>query len=160
MDYIYICLRGIRRTTHLFSSHMSENNHLAKAVFQKMMATDYCSQWMGIEPVILEEGHCKIKMKVQKEMLNGYGILHGGIAYTFADSAFAFASNSYGRVAVSINGSMIYSKSAVEDEVLYAEAKALNLTHKTADFDVNVMNESGEVYYHFRGTVYLSLIHI
>ena len=133
---------------------MSENNHLAKAVFQKMMATDFCSQWMGIEPVILEEGHCKIKMKVQKEMLNGYGILHGGIAYTFADSAFAFASNSYGRVAVSINGSMIYSKSAVEDEVLYAEAKALNLTHKTADFDVNVMNESGEVYYHFRGTVY------
>ena len=93
-------------------------------------------------------------MTVKKEMLNGYGILHGGIAFTFADSAFAFASNSYGRVAVSINGSMIYSKSAVEGELLYAEAKALNLTHKTADFDVNVMNESGEIYYYFRGTVY------
>ena len=87
-------------------------------------------------------------------MLNGYGILHGGIAYTFADSAFAFASNSYGRIAVSINGSMIYSKSAVVDEVLFAEAKALNITYKTADFDVNVMNAEGEIYYYFRGTVY------
>ncbi len=133
---------------------MIEQDTLAKAVFDKMMEKDYCSQWMGIEPIILKEGHCKLKMKVKKDMLNGYGILHGGIAYTLADSAFAFASNSYGRIAVSINGSMIYSKSAVEDEILYAEAKALNLTHKTADFDVNVMNEAGEVYYHFRGTVY------
>ena len=133
---------------------MSEKSDRAKAVYDKMMEKDYCSQWLGLEPIILEEGHCKISMTVKKDMLNGYGILHGGIAFTFADSAFAFASNSYGRVAVSINGSMIYSKSAVEGEVLYAEAKALNLTHKTADFDVNVMNESGEIYYYFRGTVY------
>ena len=133
---------------------MSEKSDRAKAVYDKMMEKDYCSQWLGVEPMILEEGHCKISMTVKKDMLNGYGILHGGIAFTFADSAFAFASNSYGRVAVSINGSMIYSKSAVEGEVLYAEAKALNLTHKTADFDVNVMNESGEIYYYFRGTVY------
>ena len=133
---------------------MSEKSDRAKAVYDKMMEKDYCSQWLGVEPIILEEGHCKISMTVKKDMLNGYGILHGGIAFTFADSAFAFASNSYGRVAVSINGSMIYSKSAVEGEVLYAEAKALNLTHKTADFDVNVMNESGEIYYYFRGTVY------
>jgi len=133
---------------------MSDKNDIAKAVFEKMMEKDYCSQWLGVEPIILEEGHCRISMTVKKNMLNGYGILHGGIAFTFADSAFAFASNSYGRVAVSINGSMIYSKSAVEGEVLYAEAKALNLTHKTADFDVNVMNESGEIYYYFRGTVY------
>ena len=133
---------------------MSEKSDRAKAVYDKMMEKDYCSQWLGVEPIILEEGHCKISMTVKKDMLNGYGILHGGIAFTFADSAFAFASNSYGRVAVSINGSMIYSKSAVEGEVLYAEAKALNLTHKTADFDVSVMNGSGEIYYYFRGTVY------
>ena len=133
---------------------MPDKDQLAKAVYDKMMQKDYCSQWMGIVPISLKEGYCKIKMTVKQDMLNGYGILHGGIAFTFADSAFAFASNSYGRVAVSINGSMIYSKSSVEDEVLYAEAKALNLTHKTADFDVNVMNESGEIYYYFRGTVY------
>ena len=129
---------------------------LAKAVFDKMMEKDYCSQWLGIEPLILEEGYCKIKMQVRKEMLNGHQILHGGIAFTFADSAFAFASNSYGRIAVSINGTMHYSKSAKEGEILLAEAKALNVTYKTADFDVNVMNEAGEIYYYFRGTVYRS----
>ena len=132
---------------------MSKENQLAKAVYHKMMEKDYCSQWLGIEPLLIEEGHCKIKMTVRKEMLNGYGILHGGIAFTFADSAFAFASNSYGRLAVSINGSMNYAKSAKEGETLIAEAKALNITHKTADFDVNVMNETEEVYYFFRGTV-------
>jgi len=127
---------------------------LAEQVYHKMMEKDYCSQWLGIEPIILEEGHCKIKMTVRKEMLNGYGILHGGIAFTFADSAFAFASNSYGRIAVSINSSFTLSKSAVEGEVIFAEAKALNVTHKTADFDVDIMNEEGDIYYRFRGTVY------
>ena len=133
-----------------------EKNELAKAVYYKMMERDYCSQWLGIEPIIIEEGYCKIKMQVRKEMLNGYGILHGGIAFTFADSAFAFAANSYGRLALSINGNMTYSKSAKEGDFLFAEAKALNVNHKTADFDVNIMNESGDIYYYFRGTVYRS----
>ncbi|HHH50339.1 MAG TPA: hotdog fold thioesterase [Saprospiraceae bacterium] len=135
---------------------MSTKEILAKAVYNKMMERDYCSQWLGIEPIIIEEGHCKIKMQVRKEMLNGYGILHGGIAFTFADSALAFASNSYGRLALSINGNIVYSKSAKEGEFLYAEAKALNIAHKTADFDVNIMNKEGTVYYYFRGTVYRS----
>ena len=51
---------------------------------------------------------------------------------------------------------MSYAKSAKEGDILIAEAKPLNITYKTADFDVNVMNESGEIYYFFRGTVYRS----
>lgn len=135
---------------------MAEQDELAKAVYDKMMEKDYCTQWLGATPVFIKEGHCKLRMVVRKEMLNGYGILHGGIAFTFADSAFAFASNSYGRIAVSINANMIYSKSAKAGDVLFAEAKALNVSYKTADFDVNVMDEVGEVYYYFRGTVYRS----
>lgn len=136
---------------------MSDNkDSLAVSVFNKMMEKDYCSQWLQVEPVFINEGHCKIKMVVRKEMLNGYGILHGGIAYTFADSAFAFASNSYGRLALSINGTMTFSDSAKEGETLYAEAKALHVSYKTADFDVDVMNEEGKIYYRFRGTVYRS----
>jgi acyl-CoA thioesterase len=135
---------------------MMKQDELALAVYHKMMEKDYCTQWLKAEPVFIKAGHCMLKMKVRKEMLNGYGILHGGIAFTFADSAFAFASNSYGRLAVSINGNIIYSKSAKEGEVLLAEAKALNISHKTADFDVNVMNEKGQIYYYFRATVYRS----
>lgn len=135
---------------------MNDQHQQARAVYDKMMENDFCTQWMQAEPIVIEEGYCKLKMTVRRDMLNGYGILHGGIAYAFADSAFAFASNSYGRLAVSINGNMIYSRSAKEGDVLIAEAKALNVSHRTADFDVNVMNEAGEIYYYFRGTVYRS----
>ena len=130
---------------------------IAQDVYDKMMAEDYCSQWMGIVPKSIEEGHCILRMKVRKEMLNGFGILHGGIAYAFADSAFAFASNSYGRVAVSINGHMNFVKSAKEGDILLAEARDLNVSHKTADFDVVISHEeTGEKLYYFRGTVYRS----
>ncbi len=128
---------------------------LARKVYDKMMDKDYCSQWMGISPLLIEEGHCKLKMTVKQEMLNGYGILHGGIAFAFADSAFAFASNSYGRVAVSINGSMQYAGSATLNDELIAEATLLSLSHKKADFDVMVtLAHSSEPLYFFRGTVY------
>lgn len=126
----------------------------ATTIFNKMMEKDYCSQWLGIEPVTLEEGHCIIKMTVRREMLNGFGILHGGIAFTFADSAFAFAANSYGRLAVSINGSMSYAKSAREGEVLFAAATALHVGNRTADFTVDIYNAEQEKLYFFRGTVY------
>ncbi len=129
--------------------------NLAKEVYDKMMSKDYCSQWMGIEPLIVEEGHCRIQMTVKKEMLNGFGILHGGIAFAFADSAFAFAANSYGRVAVSINGMMTYARPSKEHMILIAEARALNVTHKTAEFEVLITeDESDEVCYRFRGQVY------
>ena len=128
---------------------MTEQQKLAKQVFDKMMENDHCSRWMGFEAICLDEGYCKLSMKVKKEMLNGYGILHGGIAFAFADSAFAFASNSYGRVAVSIEGKMSYNKSAKIDEVLYAETKALKVGNRLATFDVNLYNEAGLVYYLF-----------
>jgi acyl-CoA thioesterase len=130
----------------------------ARAIFEKMMAQDHCSQWMGIEPLLLDEGHCRLRMTVKKQMLNGFGLLHGGMAYAFADSAFAFASNSYGRMAVSIQGSMHFARSAHEGDILLAEAKALHVSHKTADFDVNVWAETDpdHVMYYFRGTVYRS----
>ena len=133
-----------------------QSTDLAKAVYHKMMETDYCTQWLGATPVFIKEGHCQLKMTVRKEMLNGHGILHGGIAFTFADSAFAFAANSFGRVAVSINSNMIFSKAAKLGETIFAEAKPLNITHKTADFDVDITNEKGDIYYRFRGTVYRS----
>lgn len=133
-----------------------EADILARKVYDKMMENDHCSRSLGMELVEVREGYCKLSMKVTRNMLNGFGILHGGIAFTFADSAFAFASNSYGRAAVSTNGSMNYAKSAVEGDLLLAEAKMLNLSYRTADFDVDVTNENGEVYYRFRGTVYRS----
>lgn len=140
---------------------MSKKENLALVIFNKMMERDYFSQWLGIELLSIEEGHCKIKMVVRNEMLNGLGILHGGVAFAFADSALAFASNSFGRAAVTINGNVIFSKSAKAEAVLIAEAKAINVTHKTADFDVNIYPEdTDEIFYHIRGTVYRTSMEI
>ncbi len=119
------------------------------------MEKDYCTQWLGAELIHLEEGKCILEMKVKKEMLNGFGTLHGGMAFTLADSALAFAVNSYGRIAPLINGSMNYAKGAVEGDVLRAEAQVFSISNKKADIDVSVFcNQEKEAYYFFRGTVY------
>ena len=70
-----------------------DSKALAQKVVDTMFANDYFSQWLGIERVKVEPGHCILKMQIRKEMLNGFSIAHGGIAYSFADSALAFASN-------------------------------------------------------------------
>lgn len=127
----------------------------AQQIFEKMMETDYCSHWLGIEPLLIEEGECHLQMKVRKEMLNGFGTLHGGIAFSLADSALAFAINSFGRISPLINGQMNYSKAAVEHDVLVAKAQVISLGNRKADIDVNVYcNEIEEAYYFFRGTVF------
>jgi len=125
------------------------------AVFQKMMEKDYCSQWMGIEPILLEVGHCMIKMTVKREMLNGFGILHGGIAFAFADSAFAFAANGLGQMAVSINGQINYHQPAKEGEVLIAEATEVSTSKKMVTLDVAIRRERDEeLIASFRGIGY------
>ena len=125
----------------------------AKEVYESMMKTDYCSQWLNVKPLLIEEGRCELEMRVRKEMLNGFGTLHGGIAYSLADSALAFAANSYGRISPLINGNMSYSKAAKEGDVLIAKAVVISLGNKKADIDVTVFCQ-GEPYYFFRGTVY------
>ncbi len=127
----------------------------AQAIYESMMATDFCSQWMGVKALLIEEGQCHLEMMVRKEMLNGFGILHGGIAYALADSAQAFAANGFGRVAPLINANMSYSKSAKEGDRLRAEAKVISLGNKKADIDVTIYcNDKEEPYYFFRGTAY------
>ena len=127
----------------------------AQKVFESMMENDFCSQWLGIKLILIEKGHCILQMEVRKEMLNGFGTLHGGMAYSLADSALAFASNSYGRISLLINGNMTYSKSAKIGDVLKAEAKVISLGNKKADTDVVITCEGQEEpFYFFRGTVY------
>ncbi len=126
-----------------------------KDIFNLMMATDFFSQWLGVELIDVSEGFCKIQICIRKEMLNGFGIVHGGVTFSLADSAFAFASNSYGKVSVSLNASMTYAKQGKIGDFLVAEAKKLTLTNKTGTFDVTVTNQTTEeTIALFRGTVF------
>lgn len=118
-----------------------------------MMEKDHCSQWLGIQPLKIEEGECHLQMTVRQEMLNGFETLHGGIAYSLADSALAFAANSFGRISPLIQGSMNYAKPAKEGDVLVAQAKVIALGNKKAEVDVTIYREN-EALFFFRGTVY------
>lgn len=132
---------------------MSEKN-LANKVVDKMYDSDWFSQWLGIKRLLVEDGRCQLQMTIKKEMLNGFAIAHGGITYSLADSALAFASNSHGRMAVSIETSISHTKSLKEGDVITAEAKELSLTDKIAVYDVSVKNQNNETVALFKGTVY------
>ncbi|MBN8703300.1 MAG: hotdog fold thioesterase [Bacteroidetes bacterium] len=129
-------------------------NTLAKKVVEKMMSADWFSQWLGIEVLEASEGKSKLQLKVRKEMLNGFAIAHGGITYSIADSALAFASNSYGRMSVSIETSISHTKQVKEGETITATAKELSKTDKIAIYQIDITNEQNDVVALFKGTVY------
>lgn len=126
----------------------------AKAIVDKMYDGDAFSQWLGIERLEEKAGYCKLSMTVREEMSNGFKIAHGGITYSLADSALAFASNGYGRQAVSIETSISHTKPVFIDDVITAEAVELNLTNATAIYDIKITNQKDEVVALFKGTVY------
>ncbi len=131
---------------------MSKNR--ATSIVDKMYDDDQFSRWLGIERVLIEEGHCILKMKVRPEMVNGFGIAHGGIAFSFADSALAFASNAYGRLSVALECSISFPIAVKVGDELTCEAKELSITVKTATYLITVSNQKKENVAFFKGTVY------
>lgn len=126
----------------------------AGAIVDKMYEKDWFSQWLGIDVLKKEPGDSKVQMTVRKEMLNGFGIAHGGITYSLADSAFAFASNSQGRHAVSIETSISHTKVVKEGDVLTAIAKEDNLSKKLGIYSITITNQNDEIVALFKGTVF------
>ena len=127
---------------------------LAKEVVAKMMADDAFSRWLGIDVLEVEPGFAKIQMTVRSEMNNGFSITHGGIAYSLADSAFAFASNSHGRVAVALETNISYMKKVSSGDTLTATAEQLSLGNTVGVYNVHIMNQNDEKVALFRGTVF------
>ncbi|MGE0637965.1 MAG: hotdog fold thioesterase [Bacteroidia bacterium] len=128
--------------------------NLAESVVNKMFEEDRFSNWLGIERVLIEQGHCILRMKIRNDMLNGFGIAHGGIAFSFADSALAFASNSYGKLSVALDCSISFPVAVKEGDVLTCEAKELALTSRTGTYLIEVKNQKNENVAFFKGTVY------
>lgn len=127
---------------------------LATKVVTKMYDNDWFSQWLGIERLTIETGSCVLKMTIRKEMLNGFGIAHGGITYSLADSALAFASNSYGKMAVSMETSISHTKQLKEGDEITATAHEMSLSNKIAVYNVTIKNQNNELVALFKGTVY------
>jgi len=132
---------------------MSERT-LAENVVDKMYENDWFSQWLGIERIEVKEGRCVLKMKIRKEMLNGFAIAHGGITYSLADSALAFASNSHGRKSVSVETSISHTVALREGDEIIATAEQVSITDKIAVYYISITNHLGKTVALFKGTVY------
>lgn len=135
---------------------MSDELALAKKIFNAMFENDEMSQWLGVEALEIGPGKAVLRMTVRKEMLNGMDIAHGGITYSLSDSALAFASNSHGRKAVSVETSISHIKPVYAGDVLTATSKEERVTNKIGIYMVAVHNQQNEKVALFKGTVYRS----
>jgi acyl-CoA thioesterase len=133
---------------------MSYQDEKANEVVGRMMQADYFSQWLGIRILEVRDGYSKIQMVVRKEMLNGFGIAHGGVNFALADSAFAFACNSDGRTTLALDAGISFTKPAREHDALTAEARQINKTKKTGLYLVEITNQHFELVALFKGTCY------
>ena len=128
--------------------------NLAKKVVGRMISEDDFSQWLGIEVLEITEGFCKLKMTIRDEMTNGINIGHGGITYSLADSCMAFAANTYGIQAFSLETSISHTKKVVSGDVLTATSREINKSIKTALYYITITNQNNLEIAHFKGTVY------
>ncbi len=127
---------------------------LALQVVDKMLQTDAFSKWLGIELVSIAEGYSKIQMNIRPEMLNGLGIVHGGIAFSMADSAFAFACNSRNNLSVALDTSINFIKPVHPGNTLIAEAKEIHNGRSTGLYQITITNQNNHVVALFKGTCY------
>jgi len=132
----------------------SEEQRLAERVVNAMVARDAFSQWLGIEVRDIAPHRSTCRLTVRDEMVNGFGVTHGGIAFSLADSAFAFACNTHGTVTVSIENSVTYPAPIHVGDVLTAVAKEDAASDRLGYYSAEVTNQRGEVVALFRGTAF------
>lgn len=126
----------------------------ANPVIETMMEKDPFSQWLGLELDDYGEGFCKLHFTIRREMLNGFGIVHGGVVFSAADSAFAFACNSHGRLSVALDVQISFIRAAKEGAKLFADAREVHLGNKTSFYEIAVTNEQQEIVATFKSTAY------
>lgn len=127
---------------------------LADQIVADMMAQDAFSQWLGVKIRDVQPGYCRLTMAVRSDMLNGFGVCHGGVTFAMADSAFAFASNTGGKISVSIDNSIHYPAAVRQGDTLTATAREISTSNKLGHYEVHVKNQDDALVGLFRGTVY------
>jgi acyl-CoA thioesterase len=131
-----------------------EKDHLAKEVVAEMLDKDAFSKWLGIQVLEIREGYSKLQLTIRDEMVNGFDIVHGGIAYSLADTAFAFACNNRNNVSVALDAFITYAKAVMPGDVLIAEAKELHNGRRTGHYHISIINQKNQEIAFFNGTCY------
>jgi acyl-CoA thioesterase len=132
---------------------MSDDSAAARAmrVARAMFARDRASQALGMRIVGVRPGWARLTMTVRDEMVNGHGLCHGGVVFSLADSAFAFACNSYNDATVAAAASIDYLAAARTGDELTAEATELWRSRRSGLYEITVANQRGERIALFRG---------
>ena len=128
--------------------------NISNKIVNKMFDQDEFSQWLGIKIVEVSKGYCQLKMTVRKEMLNGFQIAHGGISYSLADTALAFAANTHGKKCISMETSISHTEGVHTGDILTATTEELSHTEKIGLYLITISNQDNKEIAYFKGTVY------
>lgn len=119
---------------------------------ERMWQDDQASRTLGMDAVVIETDHARVRMTITDVMVNGHDIAHGGYIFTLADSAFALACNSRGRTTVAAGADITFVAAARRGDVLVAEARVRTAYGRSGITDVTVTREDdGAVVAEFRG---------
>lgn len=117
----------------------------------RMLDDDRASRALGITLTVAEPGYAVVEMVVGDEMVNGFGIAHGGLVFTLADTAFAVACNEDERVTVAAGGEITFLKATAPGTRLTATARRRVRRGRTGIYDITVVDDEGDVVAEFRG---------
>ena len=123
----------------------------ARRSAEAMWAQDAASQGLGMTLAEVGPGTATLTMLVRPDMLNGHGICHGGFIFTLADSAFAFACNSYNRLAVAQSNTITYLTPGKPGDTLTAAAREVATAGRSGTYDITVSGSDGAPIALFRG---------
>lgn len=123
----------------------------AERAAQMMLVNDHATQRLGMTIETIAPGFSRLRMRVVEDMLNGHATCHGGYLFTLADSAFAFACNSYNQVAVAASAAIEFLAPAYLDDELTAEASVQSQGRLTGLYDVVITNQHNKQVALFRG---------
>jgi len=132
----------------------SDPQLLAEAVGREMYARDQASRALGMQLLDIGPGRARISMTVREDMCNGHHVCHGGLIFTLADSAFAFACNSYNHSALALGCSIDFMASGRAGDVLTATAEVRQQGSRTGVYDIVVTKDDGTAIALFRGKSY------
>jgi len=129
-------------------------DELAQACAAALFSRDQASQALGIRLRSTGAGQARLSMPVRADMIQGHGTCHGGFLFALADSAFAFACNSYDEATVALGCSIDYVAPALCGDVLTASAAEMSRKGRTGLYDVRIENQRGELIALFHGKSY------
>jgi acyl-CoA thioesterase len=127
---------------------------VAEAAREAMYARDRAAQTLGITVEKNGPGFARCRMMVRDDMLNGHGTCHGGLTFTLADTAFAYACNSYDRATVALGAQITFITPARGGDELIATASERSRSGRTGVYDVEVCRADGTILALFRGNAY------